>query len=191
MTKPIFISHPIYRNSSYGVGHPLAIPRVSLATDLVRTLGWLDSTNYIENRQATIEELTGFHDIDYVQALISAEISTPSEADKVRYNIGKNGNPIYPEIFRRPATACGGGLMAAALLMSGKANCIFNIAGGQHHGLAGKARGFCYLNEPALTIKNLLERGARRVFYLDIDAHFGDGTQLAFQDESGVYVVNP
>ena len=190
MTKPIFISHSIYRSSSYGVGHPLAIPRVSLATDLVRALGWLDATNYIESRQATIAELTNFHDVDYVQSLISAEISAPSEADKVRYNIGKNGNPIYPEMFRRPATACGGGLMAAALLMSGKADCIFNVAGGQHHGLASKASGFCYLNEPVLTIKNLLERGARRVFYLDIDAHFGDGTQLAFHEENRVFTLS-
>jgi acetoin utilization protein AcuC len=190
MTKPIFISHPIYRSSSYGVGHPLTIPRVSLATDLMHALGWLDSTNYIESRQASIAELTNFHDIDYVQALISAEASTPSEADKIRYNFGTNGNPIYPEMFRRPATACGGGLMAAALLMSGKADCIFNIAGGQHHGLAGKASGFCYLNEPVLTIQNLLERGARRVFYLDIDAHFGDGTQLAFQEESRVFTLS-
>ena len=90
MTKSIFISHPIYQISSYGVGHPLAIPRVSLATDLVRALGWLDATNYIESRQATIAELTNFHDVGYVQSLISAETSAPSEADKVRYNIGKN-----------------------------------------------------------------------------------------------------
>ncbi len=190
MIKPVFISHPIYRSSSYGVGHPLEIPRVSLTTDLVRALGWLDATNYIESRQATIAEITTFHDADYVQALIKAETLTPSEVDKVRYNIGKNGNPIYPEIFRRPATACGGGLMAAALLMSGKADCIFNIAGGQHHGVAGKARGFCYLNEPALTIRHLLKKGARRVFYLDIDAHFGDGTQLAFQEESKVFTLS-
>ena len=190
MKKPIFISHPIYRSSSYGFGHPLAIPRVSLATDLVCALGWLDAANYIESRQATIAELTNFHDADYVQALISAEITAPSETNQARYNIGKNGNPIYPEMFRRPATACGGGLMAAALLMSGEADCIFNIAGGQHHGLARKASGFCYLNEPVLTIQNLLERGARRVFYLDIDAHFGDGTQLAFHNENRVFTLS-
>ena len=190
MTKPIFISHPIYRGSSYGVGHPLAIPRVSLTTDLVRALGWLDATNYVESRQATVAELVSFHDVDYIRALISAEVSTPSEADQARYNVGKNGNPIYPEMFRRPATACGGGLMAAALLMSGKADCVFNIAGGQHHGLAGKASGFCYLNEPVLTIQDLLKKGARRVFYLDIDAHFGDGTQLAFQEENRVFTVS-
>jgi acetoin utilization protein AcuC len=190
MTKSVFISHPIYRSSSYGVGHPLAIPRVSLATDLVRALGWLDATNYIESRQATVAELARFHDVDYIQALISAEDLAPSEADQARYNIGINGNPIYPEIFRRPATACGGGLMAATLLMSGKADCVFNIAGGQHHGLAGKASGFCYLNEPVLTIQNLLEKGARRVFYLDVDAHFGDGTQLAFYDENRVFTLS-
>ena len=83
MTKSIFISHPIYQISSYGVGHPLAIPRVSLATDLVRALGWLDATNYIESRQATIAELTNFHDVDYVQSLISAEIPAINGAEQL------------------------------------------------------------------------------------------------------------
>ena len=190
MTKPIFIGHPIYGSSTYGSGHPLAIPRVSLATDLVRALGWLDKTTYVESRQATHDELASFHSADYIEALINAERQSPSEADRTRYNIGINGNPIYSEMFRRPATACGGGQMAANLLMSGEVGCVFNIAGGQHHGLANKASGFCYLNEPVLTIQRFLEMGARRVFYLDIDAHFGDGTQLAFHDEDRVFTLS-
>ena len=190
MTKPIFISHPIYGSSTYGSGHPLAIPRVSLATDLVKALGWLDKTNYLESREATHEELVEFHTTDYIRALINAERYPPSKTDRARYNIGINGNPIYPEMYRRPAMACGGGQIAANLLMSDEASCVFNIAGGQHHGLADKASGFCYLNEPVLTIRRFLELGARRVFYLDIDAHFGDGTQLAFHDEDRVYTLS-
>lgn len=190
MKKPIFIGHEIYRSSTYGSGHPLAIPRVSLAMDMARALGWLRADNFQESPQASLDDLADFHDPGYLQALMKAEQVTPSEADRGRYNIGINGNPVYPEMFRRPATACGGGLLAAELLKSGTTDTIFNIAGGQHHGLADRASGFCYLNEPVLTIRRLLKAGAQRVFYLDLDAHFGDGVQLAFHDEPRVFTLS-
>ena len=190
MTNGIFIAHPIYQSSSYGSAHPLAIPRVSLATDLARAMGWLKDENYLQSRQATIDELSDFHDLDYLQALIKAEQSPLSKIEQTQFNIGINGNPLFPEIFRRPATACGGGLMAADLLISQNASYVFNVAGGQHHGLSDKASGFCYLNEPVLTLRRLLKRGAKRIFYLDLDAHFGDGTQLAFHDEERVFTLS-
>ncbi len=190
MSTPLFIGHEIYRSSTYGSGHPLAIPRVSLAMDLARALGWLDEGNFRESPQAGLVELADFHDPGYLQALMSAEQRPPPEEDRVRYNIGINGNPLYPEMFRRPATACGGGLLAVELLKSAATDTIFNIAGGQHHGLADRASGFCYLNEPVLTIRSLLKAGAKRVFYLDLDAHFGDGTQLAFHDDPRVFTLS-
>lgn len=190
MTQPIFIGHDIYRDSTYGSGHPLAIPRVSLATDLARAMGWLNATNYRDSPQAHFDELTDFHDPDYVRALMAAEQSPPSDQDRQRFNIGANGNPVFPEMFRRPATACGGGLLAAELLRTGQATTVYNIAGGQHHGMPDRASGFCYLNEPVLTIRRLMASGARRVFYLDIDAHFGDGVQLAFHDDDRVFTLS-
>ena len=42
LTRPLFIGSEIYRASSYGRKHPLAIPRVSTAIDLSRAMGWLD-----------------------------------------------------------------------------------------------------------------------------------------------------
>ncbi len=190
MTRPLFIGHDIYRDSTYGSDHPLAIPRVSLAIDLAKAMGWLTAENYRESPQADIETLSDFHSPEYLQALMAAEQTPPSDEVSQRYNIGINGNPLFPEMFRRPATACGGGLMAVELLRRQAATTVFNIAGGQHHGLPDRASGFCYLNEPALTLRKLLASGARRVFYLDIDAHFGDGVQLAFHDEPRVFTLS-
>ncbi|NQW00799.1 MAG: acetoin utilization protein AcuC [Rhodospirillales bacterium] len=190
MRKPIFIGHEIYRSSTYGAGHPLAIPRVSLATDLVRAMGWLTAGNFRESPQASIEALSDFHDPGYLRALLAAEQRPPTTQERARYHIGANGNPVFPEMFRRPATACGGGLLAVELLRSGQATAVFNIAGGQHHGQPDRASGFCYLNEPVLTLRQLLKSGARRVFYLDIDAHFGDAVQLAFHDNDQVFTLS-
>jgi acetoin utilization protein AcuC len=186
---PKFIGSEIYRDSSYGSGHPLAIPRVSLTIDLIRALGWFPDGTYVDSPRAGMNYLTRFHTPDYVAALIDAEANqdAPDEIRK-RHNIGINGNPIFPEMFKRPATAAGGGRLAAELVADGGA--VYNLGGGQHHGRPDQASGFCYFNEPALTIGVLLEQGCERIFYLDIDAHHGDGVQDAFHDDDRVFTVS-
>ncbi|WNK00441.1 acetoin utilization protein AcuC [Thalassospiraceae bacterium LMO-JJ14] len=189
MTGAYFIGSEIYRDSTYGRGHPLAIPRVSLAIDLIRTLDWFRDSAYVDSPRADAAYLERFHTPEYVAAVMQAEREQDAPpAVRARHNIGINGNPIFPEMFRRPATAAGGGAKAAELAANGGR--IFNLGGGQHHGRPDRASGFCYFNEPALTIGALLERGIERVFYLDLDAHHGDGVQDAFHDDPRVFTLS-
>jgi acetoin utilization protein AcuC len=189
LSKPYLIGSEIYRTSSYGGRHPLAIPRVSAALDLIRAMGWLDESRYVDSPIATPVQLARFHAPDYIQAVQSAEtLQRVPEAARERYNIGRNGNPIFPEIFRRPATACGGTLKAAELLRSG--GIVYSPAGGTHHGRPDRASGFCYFNDPVLGILALLDQGLSRIFYLDIDAHHGDGVQDAFADDDRVFTLS-
>lgn len=189
MSKPYLIGSEIYRTSSYGGRHPLAIPRVSAALDLIRAMGWLDESRYVDSPIASPEQLGRFHAPDYIQAVQSAEtLQRVPEAARERYNIGRNGNPIFPEIFRRPATACGGTLKAAELLRDG--GIVHSPAGGTHHGRPNRASGFCYFNDPVLGILALLDQGLTRIFYLDIDAHHGDGVQDAFAEDDRVFTLS-
>jgi acetoin utilization protein AcuC len=186
---PRFIGSEIYRRSSYGRGHPLAIPRVSTVIDLCRALGWLPDGQYLDSPVATPDELARFHDRDYIAALAEAESrQSIGRERRRRYNIGCNGNPVFPEIFRRPATACGGSLLGAQLILDG--GTVYNPAGGTHHGRPDRASGFCYFNDPVLAILRLLDGGMRRVFYLDVDAHHGDGVQAAFAADCRVLTVS-
>ncbi len=188
---PVLIGSEIYRGSSYGAKHPLAIPRVSTTLDLIGALGWLDPARYLDSPRATPDELARFHDPDYVACLQRAERDgAVSEAEAERFHIGRYGNPIYPEVFRRPATAAGATLAAARMIASGAARVVHNPAGGTHHGRQARASGFCYLNDPVLGIMALLDAGFSRVFYLDIDAHHGDGVEDAFADEDRVLTVS-
>jgi acetoin utilization protein AcuC len=183
------IGSDIYRSSKHARGHPLAIPRVSLAIDLCRALGWLSDATYLESPVASVAELCRFHDPAYVAAVQRCERRRhASEDDKARFNLGVNGNPVYAEMFRRPATACGASLEAARRLAG--SGVVFNPAGGTHHGLAAQASGFCIFNDPVLAILAFLDTGLSRVFYLDLDAHFGDGVQLAFADDPRVFTLS-
>ncbi|MEM8587789.1 MAG: acetoin utilization protein AcuC [Pseudomonadota bacterium] len=187
--SPWLIGSEIYRRSTYGSKHPLAIPRVSTALDLIRAMGWLDETRYIDSPMATPAQLGRFHDPDYVAALQEAERAQGLPADwSERYGLGRNGNPFFTEMFRRPATACGASILAAELLADG--GIVHSPAGGTHHGRRDRASGFCYLNDPALAILGLLDRFIAPVAYIDIDAHHGDGVQDAFDGDDRVWTIS-
>ena len=175
--------------SRHAAGHPLAIPRVSLAIDLCRALGWLSDVAYREAPIASLAELGEFHTPEYVSAVMRAEAAQAiSDEEGRRFNLGMNGNPIYGEVFRRPATGCGASLMAARLLAPG--GIVFNPAGGTHHGQPNRASGYCIFNDPVLAILELLRIGLARVFYLDLDAHFGDAVQQAFHADNRVFTLS-
>src|SRR5215813_1690409 len=87
--SPRLIGSEIYRRSSYGGRHPLAIPRVSLMLDLVRALDWVPDGAYIEAPRATTEELARFHDRAYIAAVERAELDRRLDPEvSERYNIG-------------------------------------------------------------------------------------------------------
>ena len=189
IVHPVYIGSEIYRGSTYGPKHPLAIPRVSTCTDLVRAMGWLDPAHYVEAPMAGIEELARFHAPDYLQALLQAERdqAVPDHV-RMRFRIGADGNPVYREVFSRPATSAGGVMLATRLTAQG--GIVHCPGGGTHHGRPDRASGFCYLNDPVLGILQWLDQGLERIVYLDIDAHHGDGVQDAFHDDGRVLTVS-
>ena len=65
-----------------------------------------------------------------------------------------------------------------------------NVAGGLHHAMPGAGSGFCVYNDPAIAIAWLLEQGAERVAYVDVDVHHGDGVERAFWDDPRVLTIS-
>lgn len=185
----VFLGSEIYRGSTYGPWHPLAIPRVPTVIDLSRALGWLPDGSYRTSPRAKPAALRIWHDPAYLEALQRAEDDQAlPEADAARFRLGTTMNPFFPEMYRRPATGCGGSLLAAELLSDG--GVVFHPGGGTHHGMPGYASGFCYLNDCVLAILGLQRVGARRVAYLDIDAHHPDGVAHAFREDTDVLVLS-
>jgi acetoin utilization protein AcuC len=187
--RPVYIGSEVYRGSTYGPGHPLAIPRVSTCTDLCRAMGWLDDAQFVPAPIAGVDEIARFHDRGYLSALQRAEAAQAvSDEDRARYDIGARGNPVYREIWRRPATSAGGAMLAARL--TGRGGVVHCPGGGTHHGRRDRASGFCYLNDPVLLMLTWLDQGLSRIAYLDLDAHHGDGVQDAFHDDPRVLTIS-
>ena len=189
LDRPLYIGSELYRRSTYGPTHPLAIPRVTTCTDLCRAMGWLPDEQFRTAPMAEPADVLRFHDAGYLAALQRAEAAQAvSDEDRARYKIGAEGNPVYPEVYRRPMTSAGGVMLAAALTRHG--GTVHCPGGGTHHGRPDRASGFCYLNDPVLGILTWLKRGLDRIVYLDIDAHHGDGVQDAFAGDPRVLTVS-
>lgn len=188
-SQPLFIGSEIYRRSSYGGWHPLRVPRVSTVMDLSRAMGWLPEAQYINSPRAKPAALHAFHTPDYVAALAAAEAAQDvSEAVRARHNIGTHANPIFAEMYRRPATSAGGAILAGELLAGG--GTVYAPAAGTHHGLPDMANGFCYFNDPVLAMLSMRHYGVRRLAYVDIDAHHPDGVEHAFADDPEVLMIS-
>jgi len=194
LSRPLFIGNEIYRRANFGPKHPLSVPRVPATIDLVRALGWLTDDAYFESSQASPEDLLRFHDAGYVDALRRGERQKALPEDlRQRHNLGKMENPIHDTMFSRPATSAGAMLAAADLLAAadvGSRAVVYSPAGGTHHGRPDRASGFCYLNDLALAILRLLDQGMTNIYYVDFDAHHGDGVQDAFHDDARVFTLS-
>jgi acetoin utilization protein AcuC len=185
----LFVGSRFCRSRGFGRNHPLAIPRVAAVMDLCEALGWLAADEFRRAPAATFEQLTAFHDPAYVEALRAAESAGTVAPDlRERHNFGNLENPLFPGVFERAATAVGGSILAAELALEGRI--VFHPAGGTHHGRRDRASGFCFFNDPVFAIQALLDRGARRVLYVDVDAHHCDGVQAAFAGDRRTMLVS-
>jgi acetoin utilization protein AcuC len=187
--KTAFLYTQKYLSFDYGEAHPLRVERLSLTFDLCKAydLFRLPHTELIETRPATESEVLRFHTSDYIEALKRAS-SGESRGD-FAYGIGPGDNPVFPGLWAWSQLHAGASLQCAEMISAGKVRIAFNIAGGLHHAEAGRASGFCYVNDPVLAIYHFVDQG-KRVLYLDIDAHHGDGVQWAFYEDARVLTVS-
>ncbi|GHD03003.1 acetoin utilization protein AcuC [Zhihengliuella salsuginis] len=174
----------------FGETHPMDPRRLDLTVRLAEALDVLgrEQITVVEPHVATDEQLRTVHDADYIEAVkaVSADPSTP---DPER-GLGTEDNPAYAGMHTASARLAGGSVLAAEAVLDGSALHAVNFAGGMHHAGRGRAGGFCIYNDAAIAIRRLLDGGVRRVLYIDVDAHHGDGVQQIFWDDDRVLTVS-
>lgn len=175
-------------------GYPKAVPfntaRAGMTYRTAQTMGLLNGGDrqVIRPVRLTREQLERFHEPRYLDAL---ERAGRGEHDlgALQMGLGTPDCPLFPNMLDYISLAAGGTVTAAQLILSGEADIAFNPSGGFHHAHAGRASGFCYVNDVVLGCMELADAG-KRVLFLDIDAHHGDGVQDAFYDRDDVMTVS-
>jgi len=180
---------PALLGYDFGDGHPMAPLRLDLTMRLARSLGLLEGpgVRVVGAEPASDAVLQTVHEPAYVAAVRAA--SDGGAADAAR-GLGTADDPVFSGMHEAAARVVGGSVDVALAVWRGEAEHGVNLTGGMHHAMPGAASGFCVYNDAAVAIRALLDAGAERVAYVDVDAHHGDGVQRVFWDDPRVLTVS-
>lgn len=189
-SRTALIYSPLFGNFSYGDDHPFKLQRYFLVRELMASYGLLTLPDMeIRDCQPVDDDLVlSFHDMAYVERLKEFSASAEPRAD-FRFGLGDADCPVFEGLYEYAALGAGASFEAARLVVEEGFDIAFNLAGGWHHAHRSKASGFSYLNDAVLAINWMVARG-RRVVYLDIDAHHGDGVQEGFYNSDQVLTIS-
>ncbi|XP_061664346.1 histone deacetylase 8 [Syngnathoides biaculeatus] len=163
--------------------------RARMVHSLIEAYGLLNYMSVVKPQVATIKDIGLFHSDFYLEHLhkVSQE-GDNDDPDSAEYGLGYDC-PVVEGIFDYAAAVGGATLTAAQCLVDQTCRVAINWAGGWHHAKKDQASGFCYINDAVLGILKLRDR-YKRVLYVDVDLHHGDGVEEAFSFTSKVMTVS-
>jgi len=134
--------------------------------------------------QASQQQIELFHTHEYVETVKRMSREGAGYLDA-------GDTPAFPGMYEAAATVCGTTLAAIDAVMDGNCQRAFVPIAGLHHGRRDGAAGFCVFNDCGVAIEYLKSsRRVRRILYVDIDAHHGDGVYYSFADDPDVSIVD-
>lgn len=162
----------------FGHGHPFGPDRLDAFWREAQRLGLHERVCVCPPVPAGQDAIELFHTHDYVERVKAQSASGAGYLDF-------GDTPAYPGVYEAAAHVVGSGLDAVARILDGRCRRAFVPIGGLHHARRDAAAGFCVFNDCGVVIEALRSRhGIRRVAYVDIDAHHGDGVFYAFEGDA-------
>lgn len=158
-------------------GHPFGIDRQAAFLAEFQRTGLDKLTTSTDPPMAPESDLLRFHTSEYV-ARVKALSKTGSGY------LDHGDTPAFPGMFEITSTVVGATLDACRAVSTGEAPRAFVPIAGLHHARRDAAAGFCVFNDIGVAIEWLrAETGVRRIAYVDVDVHHGDGVFYAYEDD--------
>jgi acetoin utilization protein AcuC len=105
--------------------------------------------------------------------------------------LDQGDTPAFPGVFEASQYAVGSTLSAVEKVMAGNLDHAFNPVGGLHHARRDASAGFCVFNDIGVAVELLRgEMGLRRILYVDIDVHHGDGVYYSYESDPDLFVFD-
>lgn len=173
----VLISGPEIARYGFPGGHPFGADRHGAFMARLEQSPVASKLDRRAARQATRAELEYFHTPQYVDRVI--------ELSKRGLGLLDAGDtPAFPGVYEAAASVAGGTLEALAAIVAEPGRRAFIPIGGLHHAARDVAAGFCVFNDCGIAVEAARRvHGIRRVAYVDIDAHHGDGVFYAFEQD--------
>jgi len=165
-------------------GHPFGTDRQDAFWKETVKQGLDKSAKLAAPRAASRDEIERFHSAHYVERVDGlSELGVGS--------IDYGDTPAYPGVYDASAAVVGSALEGLERVMSGDVYRTFQPIGGLHHARRDNGAGFCVFNDCGVVIDTLREKyGIRKVAYVDIDVHHGDGLFYPYEHDAEVFVAD-
>ena len=162
---------------NFGADHPFGPARHDAFIARLHELGLDRRCRMVAPGMALRSDIERFHGAAYIERVLRASASGDGYLDS-------GDTPAFVGVYEAAARVVGTVLLAVDDLISGATRRAFVPIAGLHHARRDSAAGFCVFNDCAIAIETLRARyGVRRIAYVDIDAHHGDGVFYAFEDD--------
>ncbi|MCM0621710.1 acetoin utilization protein AcuC [Nocardioides bruguierae] len=175
---------------NFGPGHPMSPLRVDLTMRLADELGLFSGPGALQRVDAPVADDDLVGTVHLVRLMNAVREAGHGGAGDERLGIGTEDNPIFDRMHEAGAHVVGATVEACRQVWQGDAGHAASIAGGLHHAMPDRISGFCVYNDVAVGIQWLLDHGAERVAYVDVDAHHGDGVERIFWDDPRVLTIS-
>ena len=172
----VYLGQPL---ADYGFkdGHPFGPQRHDVFKAEVIRQGLDKSLDIQEPVRATPDLIELFHTSDYIEKV----------RDYSKFGTGYldgGDTPSFVGMYEAASNVAGSVTDAIDRIMSKQYRRAFSPIAGLHHARRHVAAGFCVFNDCGIAIEYLRHQyGIKRVAYIDIDAHHGDGVFYSFEDD--------
>jgi acetoin utilization protein AcuC len=168
----------------FGADHPFGPARHDAFMTRLHALGLDRRCRLAGPQMAQRADLALFHTADYIDLVEHLSATGRGYLDG-------GDTPVFAGVYEAAARVVGTVLQAVTDLVGGETRRAFVPIAGLHHARRDAAAGFCVFNDCGVAIEALRRRhGIRRVAYVDIDAHHGDGVFYAFEDDPDLVVAD-
>lgn len=158
-------------------GHPFGPQRHNAFRDELIRLGLERELAVRKPVAASSDRIELFHTADYIDKVREFSRSGQGYLDA-------GDTPSFVGMFEAASHVAGSVTDAIDRIMRGEFKRAFSPIAGLHHARRDIAAGFCVFNDCGIAIEYLREQyGVKKVAYIDIDAHHGDGVFYSFEDD--------
>jgi acetoin utilization protein AcuC len=169
---------------NFGNEHPFGPLRLSSFMQQLSKQGLTEKVCLCKPQMAERTAIESFHDRDYVTKVERLS----------HFGLGmldQGDTPAFNGMFEAASYVVGSVLDAVQQIMSGACRHAFVPIAGLHHARRHSAAGFCVFNDCGIAIEQLRRAYAiKKVAYVDIDAHHGDGVFYSFNDDPDLCFVD-
>jgi acetoin utilization protein AcuC len=169
---------------AFPAGHPMSSSRVQPFLKRAEKIARIRGIRIYRPKHARDSEILLFHSSKYVD-----RVKLASETGMGYLDYGDT--PAFIGVYEASTIPVGSTLSLLEAIDKNEIEHGFNPVGGLHHAMPSSASGFCVFNDAGIAIKMAHEKmSCKRILYVDIDAHHGDGIYYTFEEEPWLYIAD-